>query len=90
MEKLPMTEKPNTTMPGTVKKIIKPVHPDLPEKAEIAVEGADELYREIRIENTLKDDQGQEVQLKPGVQVEVTVEADPKDTVAKKKAVAKS
>jgi hypothetical protein len=84
-----MTEKPNTTMPGTVKKIIKPVHPDLPEKAEIAVEGADELYREIRIENTLKDDQGQEVQLKPGVQVEVTVEADPQDTVAKNKAAAK-
>ena len=84
-----MTEKPNTTMPGTVKKIIKPVHPDLPEKAEIAVEGADELYREIRIENTLKDDKGHEVQLKPGAQVEVTVEADPKDTVAKEKAAAK-
>jgi hypothetical protein len=89
MEELQMTEKPNTTMPGTVKKIIRPVHPDLPEKAEIAVEGADELYREIRIENTLKDDKGQEVQLKPGAQVEVTVEADPKDTVAKEKAAAK-
>ena len=81
-----MTEKPNTTMPGTVKKIIKPVHPDLPEKAEIAVDGADELYREIRIENTLKDDQGNEVQLKAGAQVEVTVEADPKDTVTKEQA----
>jgi hypothetical protein len=81
-----MPEKPNTTMPGTVKKIIKPVHPDLPEKAEISVEGADELYREIRIENTLKDDKGNEVQLKTGAQVEVTVEADPKDTVTKEKA----
>jgi hypothetical protein len=90
VEKVNMPEKPNTTMPGTVKKIIKPVHPDLPEKAEISVEGADELYREIRIENTLKDDKGQEVQLKPGVQVEVTVEADPKDTVAKDKAAGKS
>jgi hypothetical protein len=90
MEKVNMPEKPNTTMPGTVKKIIKPVHPDLPEKAEISVEGADELYREIRIENTLKDDKGQEVQLKPGAQVEVTVEADPKDTVAKDKAAGKS
>jgi hypothetical protein len=81
-----MAERPNTSMPGTVKKIIKPVHPDLPEKAEIAVDGADELYREIRIENTLKDDQGNEVQLKAGAQVEVTVEADPKDTVTKEKA----
>jgi hypothetical protein len=81
-----VSEKPNATMPGTVKKIITPLHPDLPEKAEIAVEGADELYREIRIENTLKDEKGNEVKLKPGAQVEVTVEADPKDTVVKDKA----
>jgi hypothetical protein len=81
-----MTEKPNTTMPGTVRKIIPPPHPDLPEKAEIAVDGADELYREIRIENTLTDEKGNEVKLKPGATVEVTVEADPKDTEAKDKA----
>ena len=79
------TEKPAATMPGTVQKIIKPLHPDLPEKAEIAVEGADELYREIRIENTLTDEKGNEVKLKPGAHVEVTVEADPKDTTVKTK-----
>lgn len=85
-----MTEKPNTTMLGTVKKIIAPPHPDLPEKAEIAVEGADELYREIRIENTLTDEKGNEVKLKPGAHVEVTVEANVKDTVAKEKSTGKS
>jgi hypothetical protein len=85
-----MTENPNTTLPGTVKKIIAPPHPDLPEKAEIAVDGADELYREIRIENTLKDENGKEVKLKPGVRVDVTIEADPKDTVAKEKSAGKS
>jgi hypothetical protein len=85
-----MTEKPNTTMPGTVKKIIAPPHPDLPEKAEIAVDGADELYREIRIENTLTDEKGKEVKLKPGAHVDVTIEADPKDTVAKEKSAGKS
>jgi hypothetical protein len=78
-----MTEKPATTKPGTVQKIIKSPHPDLPEKAEIAVEGADELYREIRIENTLTDEKGNEVKLKPGAHVEVTVEAPPEATVAK-------
>jgi len=72
--------------PEPLKKVIPSPHPDLPEKAEIAVEGADELYREIRIENTLTDEKGNEVKLKPGAQVEVTVEADPKDTVAKQKA----
>ena len=78
-----MTEKATTSMPGTVQKIIKAPHPDLPEKAEISVEGADELYREIRIENTLTDDKGNEVKLKPGAQVEVTVEAESKDVVTK-------
>jgi hypothetical protein len=78
-----MSEKVATTLPGTVQKIIKPPHPDMPEKAEIAVEGADELYKEIRIENTLTDEKGNEVKLKPGATVEVTVEAEPKDTVAK-------
>jgi hypothetical protein len=78
-----MSEKAATTLPGTVQKIIRSPHPDLPEKAEIAVEGADELYKEIRIDNTLTDENGNEVKLKPGATVEVTVEAEPKDTVAK-------
>jgi uncharacterized protein YfaS (alpha-2-macroglobulin family) len=78
-----MSEKPAATLPGTVQRIIKPPHPDLPEKAEITVEGADELYREIRIENSLTDEKGNEVKLKPGATVEVTVEAEPKDTVSK-------
>jgi len=34
-----------------VRKIIKPAHPAQPEKAEISIEEADDLYREIRIEN---------------------------------------
>jgi hypothetical protein len=84
-----MTDKPSTTMPGTVQKIIKSPDPREPEKAEIAVEGADELYREIRIDNTLKDEKGNEVQLKVGAQVEVTVEAAPEATVTKGKATHK-
>ena len=43
-------------------------------------EGADHLYREIRIDNTLNDANGQEVALKP---VEVRVAADPEDIVKK-------
>jgi hypothetical protein len=84
-----MTEKPTTTMPGTVQKIIKSPHPSMPEKAEIAIEGADELYREIRIENTLTDEKGNEVQLKPGADVEVTVEAEQEATTPKEKPKAK-
>ena len=79
-----MTDKPSTTLPGTVEKIIKSPLPNMPEKAQIAVEGADDLYREIRIENTLTKGDGEKVALKVGAEVEVTVEADPKDTVPAK------
>ena len=72
-----MTEKPSVTLPGTVEKIIKPSPPDQPEKAQIAIEGADDLYREIRIENSLTGGNGDEVRLKKGAEVNVTVEVDP-------------
>ncbi len=78
-----MTEKPSTTLPGTVEKIIRSPDPKEPEKAQIAVEGADDLYKEIRIENTLTDEKGDPVRLKQGAKVDVTVEADPEATIPK-------
>jgi uncharacterized protein YfaS (alpha-2-macroglobulin family) len=80
-----MTEKPSTTLPGTVEKIIKSPYPSEPEKAQIAIEGAEHLYREIRIENTLTDENGNEVRLKQGAEVEVTVQAEPEATTPKPK-----
>jgi hypothetical protein len=72
-----MPEKPSVTLPGTVEKIIVPLDPAEPEKAQINIEeGADPLYKEIRIENSLTDEKGQEVKLKKGAKVEVTVEAN--------------
>ena len=79
----PEDKRPAMTVPGTVEKIIKPVFPGEPEKAEIALENADPLYREIRVENTLVNADGETVGLKKGAQVNVTIEADPKDTVKK-------
>lgn len=76
----PSGEKATVTLPGIVEKIIRPIIPSEPEKAQIALEGADHLYREIRVENRLKDADGKEVALKPGAEVDVTVEADPHDT----------
>ena len=80
-----MTEKPSTTLPGVVEKIIKSPLPNEPEKAQIAIEGADELYKEIRIENTLTDKDGNQVSLKKGAEVEVTVEAHGAATTVKSK-----
>jgi hypothetical protein len=70
-------ERPSVTMPGTVDKIIPSPRPSQPEKAQIAVEGADHGYRDLRIENTLTDENGDDVRLKKGAHVEVTVTAEP-------------
>lgn len=80
-----MTEKPRITLPGTVGKIIQPTGLGEPEKAQVEVEGADDMYRELRIENTLTTESGQKVKLKKGAEVDVTVEADPKATIPKEK-----
>lgn len=68
---------------GIVQKVIKPASPSQPEKAQIDIPDADELYREIRIENIVSDDKGNEARLKPGAQVDVVVEADSSATMKK-------
>jgi len=75
-----MAEKPSVKLPGTVEKIIKPLQPGQPEKVQIEIEGADEMYREIRIENSLTAENGKEVQLKKGAEVDVTVETNREGT----------
>ena len=70
--------KASTTLPGIVEKVIPPQpFTGEPEKAQIAVEGADHLYREIRVPNTLEDEDGRKVKLKEGAEVDVKIEADP-------------
>jgi hypothetical protein len=69
------SETATVTFPGTVERVIKSLYPDEPDKAPIANDGADDFYREIRIENKLLNDKGEEVALKVGAEVAVTVEA---------------
>jgi hypothetical protein len=80
-----MAKKASVTLPGTVQKIIKPSVPGGTEKAEIDIKGADDLYREIRIKNSLHTPDGKGTRLKKGGEVEVTVEANQKATNPKKK-----
>jgi hypothetical protein len=54
---------------GTVEKVIKPAYPSDPEKAQIDVKDADDLYREIRIGNVVTDNKGNEASLKPGAKL---------------------
>jgi hypothetical protein len=72
------TSKASATLPGVVDKVIHP-HPGSgePEKAQISVEGADHLYREIRVPNSLTDANGHKVKLQEGAEVDIKIEADP-------------
>ena len=63
--------------------MLKPIVPLEPEKAQISVDEADELYREIRVENALTDENGERVRLKPGAEVDVILEADTDATTKK-------
>ena len=84
MTKKPSTEAPDgqakVTLPAIVEKIIPPIASNHPETAQIAIDGAEELYKEIRVENTLKDDEGNSFALKKEAEVEVTIKADPDAT----------
>lgn len=70
-------------MRGRVEKIIKPVSPKEPERAQITIPEADDLYREVRVENVLTDENGEKAGLKPGAEVDVIVEADSSATMKK-------
>jgi len=59
---------------GVVQKIIKQMNES--EKVEISIAEADELYRDIRMENVFESQEGRKVRLKQGHEVDVVVEAD--------------
>jgi hypothetical protein len=68
-------EQPRTVIPGTVDKLIPSSGPSQPDKAQIVIAG-NGGYRDLRIENSLTDEHGDEVKLKKGTHVEVTVTED--------------
>ena len=63
---------------GSVKKVIKSPIPSEPEKAEIEIHEAEDLYKEIRIENVVTNEEGKKDKLKEGEDVDLIVEAEPK------------
>jgi hypothetical protein len=70
-------EPASTSMPGTVDRIILSGRTGQPEKAQITVDLASPRHRRLRIENTLVDEHGDDVKLKKGEHVAVSVTADP-------------
>ena len=78
-----MSKKKRKRLRGKVQKVLKPIVPLELEKAQISVDEADELYREIRVENVLTDENREKVRLKSGAEVDVILEADTDATTKK-------
>ncbi len=74
-------KRPWRTVSGVAQKIVKSIYPKHADNVEIALAEAEDLFREIRIENTFTGVNGQPVALKQGARVDVTFEANPEDTV---------
>jgi hypothetical protein len=72
-------EAPSSTTTGTVDKIILSPRPNQPEKAQIGIKGLDRKKQDLRIENSLTDEHGDDVKLKKGARVDVTVSANETD-----------
>ncbi len=71
---------PWKTIPAVVTKIIKSVFEGQPAKLEISISQADDLFREIRIENNFTDVDGGSAALTNGARLDVTFEAETKKT----------
>ena len=75
--------RPWKTMSGTVQKIVKNPYQHRADVIEISISEAEDLFREVRIENSFTDLDGQRVSLKHGAHLDVTFEAEGKDTIRK-------
>jgi hypothetical protein len=70
-------ELPTVSVPGTVDKIIPSSGRSHGEKVQISIEGTHRTDHDLRIQNILTDENGDDVKLKKGARVEVIVTATP-------------
>jgi hypothetical protein len=79
-----MSERPSAIMSGAVERIIESPSPTEPDKAQIIVLEADHLHRAIRIDNKLTNEKGEEVSLRLGEKVKLTLQAEADSTIPDK------
>jgi len=63
----------SVTLAGIVEKIVPSSGENASDAVQIVIEGAESLYREIRIQNALLNADGGVVALQPGSRVEITI-----------------
>jgi len=68
-----IAEKPSVTLPGTVEKIIEPIHRVCRKRRRLQSKVPMISTKRFALKNSLTDENGDEVQLREGARVEVTV-----------------
>jgi hypothetical protein len=61
-------------MLAIAKRTLKPLYPQQAERVEISIADADELFREIRVENAFVDAEGNVLAIKAGAELDVRLE----------------
>jgi hypothetical protein len=85
-----IAELPSTSVPGVVRRIVPPNRLGQPEAAEIGLDAPDERNRDLRIENTLTNEHGQDVKLKRGARVDVNITARDQTSIEEPSAIVPS
>jgi len=68
-----ISKQPSISMPGTVEKIVPAQNTSEAEKVDISIAEGHQPSQALRIENTLTDEHGDEVRLKRGAHVDITI-----------------
>jgi hypothetical protein len=68
--------RPWKTLTGIVTKTLTSTYTSQPERLEVSIPEADDLFREIRIENSFTSPEGEEVGLHAGTRLDITLEAE--------------
>ena len=67
---------------GHVQKVVRSIYPTEPQRIQVLIDEAVELYRELRINNDFRDGGGEPVTLREGDKVTLTIESDAPDASA--------
>ena len=72
-------EQPSISLQGIIDKIIPSPQPNQAEGAQIAIKEDNLPEQDLRIENSFTDEHGDDVKLKKGAHVDITVTAEPRN-----------
>jgi|SRR5215468_9160654 len=73
----PLAPRAVLKLSGVVQKLVPGVGGIGHERVQIEVRGADDLYCELRVDNALKDAEGNKVKLAPGAELEIVIKVRP-------------